>query len=115
MPHPLRWYLLPVLAAVFLLLVSATPATAGTGPAPLATPGQAVTLLVQVFPALGEWLGATSPSASPEPTVQGEPTGTVLDQDKADPDHLPPPDDAPSRDGGYGPWGDEASGPWPRS
>ncbi len=119
MSHPMRWYLLPVLAAGLVFLAGAAPVAAATPAAPLATPGQAIAFLVKLFPDLGcpgNWLGVDPPRHAPfADETQGESVGTVSDGDEDEPDHLPAPDEAPARDGGYGGWGDEASGPWPRS
>jgi len=119
MSHSCRWYLLPLLAAGVAFLAGATPAAAATPAVPLATPGQAIALLAEVLPNLGlpgSWLGVDLPRRTPlADETQGNEVGTATNRDENDPDHLPAPDEAPARDGGYGGWGDEASGPWPRS
>ncbi len=119
MSHSRHWYLLPFLVAGLAFLAGTTPATAAAPAAPMAAPGQALALLVHAFPALeaaGTWLGILPPRTPLSEDAQGSGAVVVTDRnDEVDPDHLPAPDETPSRDGGFGPWGDEASGPWPRS
>ena len=117
MHRALRRYLpSALLACLLFLLAGSVPAAAGTAPAPLAIPGQALAVLARALPVLGPWLAPSAPSLSPQgQEPRGDRIDTVGDRQPEDQGYLPAPDDAPSRDGGGGPWGDEASGPWPRS
>ncbi len=115
MSDRMRSCLLPVLAVSLVFLAGAVPAAAA---APLSSPGQAITLLVRLVPvieAAGTRLGIVSPRVPLADDTRGEPVNARTDREEPDPDHLPAPGEAPSRDGGYGGWGDEGSEPWPRS